>query len=337
MEKKYGKKYDSFIKKTKSYFFDDNDKLLENNRRIVELYLAQPIRNNCKMCGDRLDEECLSLISHGVKYILCKKCNHLNGSHIETDYFCQKVYIEEDYGAAYYESTMEEFEKKKKTIYEPKMDFLVRNIKSPIKILDVGAGSGYFVNAGRKKGIDIKGIEVCENQVKFGNQMLGENLIKKIDLKDTSNVIRETNRNTVTMIGVLEHFKDFHEVLLSITKNDNIKYFYFSVPLFSYSSIIEAVFPDVYNRQMSPDHTHLFTNESLKYMCEKYNFDIIASWQFGMDAMDLIRAFCVHLGKENSAAVKMIKEKMVPLIDDIQYILDKSEFSSEVHMLIQKC
>ena len=87
MEKKYGKKYDSFIKKTKSYFFDDNDKLLENNRRIVELYLAQPIRNNCKMCGDRLDEECLSLISHGVKYILCKKCNHLNGSHIETAAF----------------------------------------------------------------------------------------------------------------------------------------------------------------------------------------------------------------------------------------------------------
>lgn len=127
-----------------------------------------------------------------------------------------------------------------------------------------------------------------------------------------------------------------NEVLEAIKNNKNIKYLFISVPLFSYSCIFETANQTCFNRQLGGAHTHLFTFESLEWISRKYNFELISKWQFGTDILDLFRHICVKLDKnENNLLKEFFMEKFIPIIDDMQMIIDKSNFCSEIHMLLK--
>jgi hypothetical protein len=127
------------------------------------------------------------------------------------------------------------------------------------------------------------------------------------------------------------------EILSAIAKNKNIKFFYISVPLFSMSVFLEMVFSEVMNRQLSGAHTHLYTEDSLKYMSNEFNFEIVSSWWFGTDMVDLYRSVGVLIEK-NLNTKKMTTEwqrLFSSLIDPLQKSIDKRHQSSEVHMIFK--
>lgn len=341
MKERYGKKYSKELLKIKSAFYTENDRLVREAEAINVIYNEQPLRQGCKMCGHELKGmKCFS--SHGVTYYYCEKCHHLNGAHEETAEFCEKIYVEEDYGKSYHEKDRIAFTQRTENIYLPKVDFLLENLeqdgmkKEDIHILDVGAGSGYFVQAGLNRQIDISGIEVSDKQVAFGNAMIGEEKLITVPVMKTQEAILNSKCNIVSMIGVLEHLVDFKEILAAIKANKNIQYMFFSVPLFSYTSIFETVFQKGYNRHMGAEHTHLFTLDSIHYMNKKYGFQEVAKWQFGTDIMDLYRLLSVYLEKDNEDLKGIWDEFFLQCVDELQLILDKSNFCSEVHMLIKK-
>lgn len=351
---KYGKTYGEKLLKIKSAFYKQNDKLLKEQNTKNAIYRLQPRRKNCKMCGNSL-EEAKIFQSHNIEYFYCSECHHLNGAYEETEEFVKHLYIEDDYGENYREDEKNRFMERTETIYDPKMDFLLENLKQDgmekerVRILDVGAGSGYFVQSGINKNVEIKGIEVSKEQVSFGNQMLSmasggggteDKLVCVSALENSDNscvkFLSNTNCNVISMIGVLEHLIDFHEILKAVLDNASIKYLYFSVPLFSFSTIFEAVFQDGYNRHTGGAHTHLFTLDSIKCMNKKYSFQEVARWQFGADAMDLYRLMSNQIQKNNPGLKEIFDEKFLPLADKLQLVIDKNDFCSEVHMLVKK-
>jgi hypothetical protein len=96
-------------------------------------------------------------------------------------------------------------------------------------------------------------------------------------------------------------------------------------------------FPGVINRQLSGVHTHLYTEESLKYMAKEFNLAIVASWWFGTDIVDLFRSVTVCLDKDNYTSKMKRKwtELFAPVIDELQLQLDEKNMSSEVHMIFK--
>ena len=56
----------------------------------------------------------------------------------------------------------------------------------------------------------------------------------------------------VLMITALKELKD----------NDNVKFIYLSIPTFSLSVYLEIISPEVFHRQLSGGHTHLYTEKS---------------------------------------------------------------------------
>ena len=76
---------------------------------------------------------------------------------------------------------------------------------------------------------------------------------------------------------------------------------------------------------------------SLKYMAKEFNLDIVASWWFGTDMVDLYRSISVLLEKsDNTKKVTSIWSNLFsPVIDSLQLDLDKKHMSSEVHMLFK--
>lgn len=77
---------------TKEDFFLNNSDLLEEAIKKNQLYSKQPKRINCKLCQLALTNK-IDFQSHGVEYVFCEKCNHLNGIYDDTLSFVEKIYI----------------------------------------------------------------------------------------------------------------------------------------------------------------------------------------------------------------------------------------------------
>lgn len=339
---KYGKSC-ADIKKHKQKFFDDNEVLLKANEECAEIYRKQPRRFFCKTCMEPL-ENGITYKSHEVEYVICSKCGHVCGRNEETDAYNEYLYVDSKYGNYIYiadEESREHFDRRIKDIYVPKAQFLMEVLekegvsKKQIKVLDIGAGSGYFVSACDDMGISSYGIDMSKEQVVFGNTFLHSNNGSRLECiigTELEDYIKGSNANIITAIGVMEHVTDYHKILRAIKDNKNIKYLYMSVPTFGFSNILESVMPNVYNRHLGGVHTHVFSQESINYLCERYDMELIAKWQFGTDMMDLYRSF---ITQSEPQMAPIIHKKLYRCLDEMQLILDKNDFCSEVHVVIK--
>ena len=138
-------------------------------------------------------------------------------------------------------------------------------------------------------------------------------------------------------IGVFEHIINLDEILSAIRGNSNIEYVYLSVPCFSMSCVFEAANQHCYNRHAGGTHTHLFSDKSLEFMAEKMGFSVGRTWKFGSDMMDMYRMLCVSLDQNGNSALKeYFAPKFLNMIDDLQLVVDKNEFASEVHAILRR-
>ena len=348
IKRKYGKSSKEILKLKKNYT-KKNDYLVDQSKFEINLYRKQPLRKKCKNCNLNLNGN--SYIKLNIKYILCKNCNHLNGQFKDTENFCNSIYNGargKSFGKEIYSSlTRKNYNKRSNEVYYPKAKFLIDNLSKQNKnykklsYCDFGAGSGYFLSCLRKLGIqNVKGLEVSSSQVALGNKMNAKNIIKEIDLNDYLSLIKKLDCDVLSMLGVLEHLEKPHEFLKLLSKNKKIKYLYISVPTFSITSFLEIVFPKVLSRVLPGagfgGHTHLYSEESLKWIEKKFKFKEVSSWWFGTDMVDLHRSITVMLKKtKNDKFINQWDKMFIPLIDKLQLEIDKKHNSSEVHILFK--
>ena len=107
----------------------------------------------------------------------------------------------------------------------PKAKFLLSGLKTQtnkfksLKFADIGAGSGYFVNALLSLGIKkITGYDVSETQVDIANKMIGKNILKSHNLDDINQIVSKIDSDVISLIGVLEHMQYPSDLLKSIKK-----------------------------------------------------------------------------------------------------------------------
>lgn len=339
--KKYSKP-SAFYLQTKSDFFSNNDELLAKSDRQAELYSKQPRRAVCKLCETPLSGR-PDLNSHGVIYAFCTNCGHLNGLFEDTKNFVEELYMSEagkEYSRNYIDDN---FQARAEQIYLPKLDFLTANLPAHenLKILDIGCGGGYFVYSGLSKGLNISGIDVGEDLIAHGNKQI-EHLLGKRPLKqafelDFFEAISSSDADVISAIGVLEHLRTPLEFLRAFEKS-NARYLFFSVPMFSLSVLLENAFNDVFPRQLSGGHTHLFSETSIQWLYANHNLVPVAEWRFGTDVMDLYRSLKVSMKKNGATATvdALLGAAFPKIIDSLQGVLDQGHFCSEIHVLVSK-
>ena len=342
MTKKKYSKSSSFYLKTKRDFFDNNKKLLKKMLEHNLLYASQPKRRECKLCKSILPNK-VDFHSHKIDYVFCSECNHLNGIYEDTKTFVKKLYVDDegvDYANNYIDKN---YIKRTKDIYLPKVDFLMSSIPDKkLNILDIGCGLGYFVMATLLRKISVHGIDVSKTMIKYGNNQIAHLTNKKplsyVSENAFTEEIKKSKANIISAIGVIEHLREPHK-FFDAFKKSNSNYLYYSVPMFSFSVILENIFKNVFPRQLSGGHTHLFTEKSLKKLNQLSGVKPISEWRFGTDAMDFFRDLTIEL-KINSASQRMIDyvyEGYGKRIDEIQSIFDKNHFCSEIHVVAEKC
>jgi len=335
-------KSSAFYTDTKSDFFSSNESLLAKAEKQNELYLKQPIRTKCKICSQALSSDC-DFISHQVQYIFCDGCGHLNGAYEDTKAFVENLYFQaegDDYAINYLDA---KYVERTNNIYLPKVDFLLNNLpsKTELKLLDVGCGAGYFVYAAILRGIDATGIDVSQTMIEFGNQQIShlqqQRPLTHSSESDFFESIANSDAKVISAIGVIEHLRD-PQAFFDAFQQSEAQYLYYSVPMFSFSVMLENIFTDVFPRQLSGGHTHLFTEQSINWLYENYNLNSLAEWRFGTDIMDLYRTMSVEMIKKG-ASTKLeafLKEGLAKNIDQLQAVFDEKHFCSEIHCLAVK-
>jgi len=284
----------------------------------------------------------IDFISHEVPYKFCISCGHLNGNYDETQDFLNTLYMSDSVGEYSSDYIDENFKYRTESIYLPKVDFLIEaSLGNKFSVLDVGCGSGYFVYACYLRGISATGIDVSKQMIDFGNnQIYCQNRLTpltQINESEFYKCIVETDVTVISAIGVIEHLKNPHNLFEAFEKS-NAKLLYFSVPMFSASVVFENIFQNIYPRQLSGAHTHLFTEQSIYELLKIHKLSSIAEWRFGSDIMDLYRSILINLSKNkcSNELISRFESGFASKIDSMQTALDQNNFCSEIHCLVKK-
>jgi hypothetical protein len=339
---KYGKPIAPLLA-FKKVFFSENELLLEREKNINNEYAIQPRRLQCKNCSSVL--EGVDFVKQGVGYRFCGCCGHLNGIYEDTEYFCQKVYAQDggdSYSRLYSTIDRTDYFSRVEVLYKPKADFLLEALGkherdvSDLIFTDVGAGSGYFVAAMRSLGLEkVMGYDVSSVQVEFCNRMLGAQVLHTYDLEKTNSFLENIEGDVISLIGVLEHLRDPRGALRALRHNRRTRFLFISVPLVSPSVFFELAFPSIMSRHLSGVHTHLYSESSLSWMANEFGLKQLASWWFGSDLVDLYRSIAVRMKQidpPNTLGARWEK-LFLPILDELQLVLDKKHLASEVHIL----
>ena len=170
----YLKKFSKTLKdifSIKSDFLSENQRLLDQSLNINKKYNDQEIRKRCKICATKLETNA-DIRNHGVGYVICRNCNHLNGQKEDTYEFTMELYAE-DSGANYSRNYLTEYKARIDNIYTPKIQFLIDSLrvigisKESISLNDYGCGGGHLVNAGEAKGISCTGFDISKDLIEL--------------------------------------------------------------------------------------------------------------------------------------------------------------------------
>ena len=329
---KFSKPYKEIFK-IKKDFFKNNKEYLKNALKINNVYKKQSLRKFCKNCNSKKLKSFIT--NFNIPYRLCSNCGQLNGRYNDTKNFAKKLYYEES-GKNYSKNYLNDYKDRVKNIYIPKVKFLKKVIRKKINLIDLGCGAGHFIKALELEGIKATGYDTSKDLCRLGNKKLKKNKIHPINFDEIYELINKNfDANVLSMIGVLEHLTNPNKIYSSFKKS-RIKYLYISVPLFSFSTFIENSFPNIFPRQLSGGHTHLYTRKSLNYLAKKNNLKIIGEYWFGTDFPDLMRSI-INSSKSTNYNIytKELYQNFSKYIDEFQSILDKNKISSEVHMILE--
>jgi len=140
---KYSKNYNNIFN-IKNDFYKENESNLKNISKINSVYSKQKKRTKCKNCNSKLNSKFFT--SFGIDYTVCGVCKHLNGMNEDSKNFVEFLY-QKDSGDNYSKNYLNDFDKRVKNIYLPKVIFLKKTIKKKISIIDIGSGGGHFLRA----------------------------------------------------------------------------------------------------------------------------------------------------------------------------------------------
>lgn len=291
----------------------------------------------CPICSS--ENRTIYIEVYGFKYYNCNDCNHLYSGLIPSAKVLRSLYAETT-ASSKIESSQREiytnekyFEKRLNEIAFPKAKFVSDRIKDRGLWIDLGAGVGDLLISAEKLGWETLGFESDRLQVQFSKNK-GVNMIEKyLDLEKPIKELKKAK--IVSLINVLEHLENPKQTIINISKSmASGGYFLFEVPRFpSISSFANKCFPETSARNIySPDHLHLFSDDSINLILEKAGFQIASVWYFGQDMYELFgNAACKGKFELNSSFHDITR-----LINDFQKIVDSNKLSDTMLMLVEK-
>lgn len=196
------------------------------------------------------------------------------------------------------------------------------------RLLDIGCGTGYFLDKARTNGYEISGIEKDKQSRKFAKNKF------KLNVNDESALwsIEPNSFDIVTLWHVLEHLQHLNEV---VSKLNNILkpegFLVLALP--NYNSYDAKVYKEHWAAYDVPRHLWHFTPNTVEKLLTKHKFKVIARKPMPVDA------FYISLLSEKYKGSNSLKQYMRALyVGSIGYLRSLSDiaYSSSIIYIAQK-
>ena len=322
--------------------FKDCKEEISKKNNIAMSINSFPEKSNCLLCLSPLKGK--NFKHRNIEYIKCNNCGHIQTkSEIPFDY--PKNFMGQGFEEIYPDLNKKEYNSRVNRIYKPKLNWIIDSLESYFNNffdpnenywLEFGCGAGYFLKALVNQKIrKIKGLDVNHDLINVANKNC--NGVYAEIVSDICSSLRKDNSNIIVSFFVLEHIENAFEVWDIIKNKKKGTLFIFSVPTFSFTTLLEGAFKDHFPRSLdNVIHTQLYTDQSIEYALSTANYEVISEWVFGQDSQDLFTLIMRNLNKDYAEIKNDFSEKINTLLDPFQEILDKSYFSDARHIIAIK-
>lgn len=161
-----------------------------------------------------------------------------------------------------------------------------RRSTSALRLLDIGAGSGAFLNEVREAGFDVYGNELSTSAIRLAWDQYGI----RLDSDDLNKDQRDGYFDAVTMWGLLEHVRKPMDVLAEATRllrSGGVLYIYTpSWCLYDKLGLMSARalhWTHLLDRRITTHHLQLFPRTTLEWACKRvglhvHRFEVVCEY-----------------------------------------------------------
>lgn len=146
---------------------------------------------------------------------------------------------------------------------------LVKKRTSGLSLLDIGAGTGHFLNQSKAADFAVQGLEPDQDAVQFAK----DNFQLQLDSLDTLYTIESESKDVITMWHVLEHVYQLNEDLAEmnrVLKKSGL--LIIAVPnMDSYDALKYGEYWAAFD---VPRHLYHFQKNTIQQLLEKHNFSL---------------------------------------------------------------
>ena len=232
--------------------------------------------NNCPVCQSQTFEEYLTVQDYTVsqeqfKIVTCKKCgfrftNPRPEEGAIGEYYQAESYISHTNTSKGLISKI--YQEVRKFTLKGKLNLINRLSPNKGKLLDVGCGTGMFLNVARENGWKVNGIEPDAGARKIAE----ENNQIKINDEVLSSFQQETF-DVISLWHVLEHIHQLNETIEwlkdRLSKDGSL---IIAVP--NHESTDAKVYQEKWAAYDVPRHLYHFSQKSIKHLFAKHGFEL---------------------------------------------------------------
>jgi SAM-dependent methyltransferase len=197
--------------------------------------------------------------------------------------------------------------------------------KSNIHLLDIGSGTGYFLNAAKEKGYTVTGIEKDNNAREQAITNFG------LDIKDEQSLwsIENESIDVTTLWHVLEHMENLNEVVAkinSILKPNGVVI----IALPNHNSHDAKKYKGYWAAYDVPRHLWHFTPDTVEKLLGKHHFNIITQKTMPLDAFYI--SMLSEKYKGSGSLMQYIKGFTVGAVGYMSSLSDINNSSSVIYI-----
>ena len=228
---------------------------------------------NCNLCGK--NEFIVLEIDEPYRVIKCSRCNL-----ICVHPFPDLKRLEDNYSEGYYAAWINEQINVRNRIWKNRLR-KVKKFKNKGKLLDVGCGSGLFLNKAKTNGWEVSGTEISEYAVKRAKDKFDIDVFRGMLYESE---FKDNFFDVITIWHVLEHTNDpMHNLVEArrILKNDglliiavpNINDYIYRLAYM----IVKFKKPLLFDKANREIHLYHFSIRTLTELLEKAGFKVVKS------------------------------------------------------------
>ncbi|MCK5541092.1 MAG: methyltransferase domain-containing protein [Desulfobacterales bacterium] len=277
------------------------------------------IVDHCPVCNSKLTDAIHYLTICNVDYLECSNCSHIFSDRFPKAEVAEEYY-KENIGKNTYYINPDEIELRVNEIYLPKIEWIIKVYEEkfnrrPKTILDIGAGSGHFLYACKKGGLEVYGVEFNKNYINWCKDNFD------IDLCNSIETVNIEKPDIICSFNVIEHAvnpEDFIDDYKKLMGKESLAIIE-TPKVNSFGTGIQEAFPSDPRGMLVPyEHNHLFTDVSLATLLFKCGLSINSIWYFGQDMSELIMRICHENNSESSEMMQKLFPKLQQHLDSFR-------------------